>query len=182
MEAHPSKLVGTPTTAFEGALQTARAGASATALTVHVRLAGELSRLPAASIAATSNVCERLPSCEYPLGVVHPPQEPPSIRQRYVEPDSEDANRKLASALETVPLGPEVMVVCGATVSAAAALALTEARGFVPSLTSRPSLTPSESVSFLSGFVRRTRTSRLSLRPSRSVSDRRGFVLEVRSS
>jgi hypothetical protein len=85
--------------------------------TVHVRDAGDVSALPAASVARTSNVCEPFARLEYALGEEHELQFPLSRRHRKVEPVSVDANWNDAEALETVPDGPELIDVSGGVVS-----------------------------------------------------------------
>ena len=94
-------------------------GDGAGTLTVQVRTAGDASVFPAASVARTSNVCDRFSRPEYAFGDVHDAQAPPSIRHANVEADSEAVNAKLAEPLETVPLGPDEIVVFGAVVSGA---------------------------------------------------------------
>jgi hypothetical protein len=85
--------------------------------TVHVRLAGEASVLPAASVARTSNVCDPFARFEYAFGDVQAAQAPASMRHWKVEPLSVDVNEKLAELLVDVPDGPPVMFVSGAVVS-----------------------------------------------------------------
>src|SRR3954471_9451804 len=70
--------------------------------TVHVRVAGEASVLPAPSVARTSNVWEPSARPEYALGDVHAAYAPPSMRHSNVEPDSVDANPRLAELVVTV--------------------------------------------------------------------------------
>src|SRR3954451_25429571 len=75
--------------------------------TVHVRVAGEASVLPAPSVARTSNLCDPSARPLYAFGDVHAAHAPPSRRHWNVEPDSVDANTKLAKLVATVPLGPD---------------------------------------------------------------------------
>src|SRR3954468_18693387 len=95
--------------------------------TVHVRVAGEASVLPAPSVGPPLNVCEPSARPEYALGDVHAAYAPPSMRHSNVEPDSVDANPRLADAELTVPLGPEVIDVLGAVVSAVVTVQVREA-------------------------------------------------------
>jgi hypothetical protein len=81
-------------------------------------VAGVASVLPAASAARTSNVCDRLDSPVYDFGDEHAPQPDPSSWHSNVEPVSDDEKEKLADEPDTVPLGPESIVVSGGVVSA----------------------------------------------------------------
>ena len=90
----------------------------ATVSTAHVRDAGVASTLPSASIARTENVCAPSPSPEYDFGeaqLVHAPES--SLHSK--EPDSVAENPNDAAAVATVPFGPLVIEVSGATVSTA---------------------------------------------------------------
>src|SRR3954452_8043494 len=96
VDEQPSNVVATPTTALAGELQTDCAGRSASgAATFHVRVAGGLSRVPAAAVPGPANGCDCAARLEWLFGVPQPPQAPPSMRHRYVEPDSEEVKRKL---------------------------------------------------------------------------------------
>ena len=86
---------------------------------VQVRLAGEASVLPAASVALTSNVCDPVDNPEYDFGEVQEPKLPPSKRHSNVDPDSLEEKVKDALVLVVVPDGPSMIVVSGGVVSAA---------------------------------------------------------------
>ena len=92
-------------------------GAGGAAATTHVRVAGEPSRLPAASLARTWNVCEPVASDEYDCGEAQATQAPPSRRHSNVESDSVDENAKLADRVVTVPVGPDAIEVSGGVAS-----------------------------------------------------------------
>jgi hypothetical protein len=81
------------------------------------RDAGVGSMVPASSTARTSNVWAPSERPGYPLGEVHEPQLPESSRHSKVEPSSFEEKLNAGLALATVPVGPESIWVCGATVS-----------------------------------------------------------------
>ncbi len=89
----------------------------ADASTVQAREAGDASTLPAASTARTSKLCEPFARPEYAFGELQAPQAEPSRRHSNVEPDSEEANDKLAAVEDVVPEGPAEIDVSGAVVS-----------------------------------------------------------------
>ncbi len=84
--------------------------------TVHVRLAGEESAFPAASVARTRNVCEPSPSPAYPCGLVQAAKSPSSSAHSKVAASLAE-KRKLALVLEVSPVTPESIAVSGALVS-----------------------------------------------------------------
>jgi hypothetical protein len=86
-------------------------------LMLHVYVAGVASALPAASVAATVNVCPPLPRPEYVFGLVQLAAAPPSIVQLNVLPASVEVKEKLAFELLLGLVGFAVIVVFGATVS-----------------------------------------------------------------
>ncbi len=81
---------------------------------VHVLEAGVGSVWPLA-VAATVKECDPSANPLYGVGDVHPTAAPPSRLQLNVEPPAEDVKPKLADVSFTVPVGPDVMVVSGAT-------------------------------------------------------------------
>src|SRR5687768_7634987 len=85
---------------------------------VQVRVAGERSAFPAASLARTLKVCCPSASPSYVLGDAHVVKDPASSWHSNVEPASLEVNSKAASAVVTTPLGPAVMVVSGGDASA----------------------------------------------------------------
>ncbi len=93
----------------------------AVASTVNVRVAGDASTLPAASVARTLNVYA--PSASEPRmrGDVHdchvPAVAPVSRRHSNVEPVSLEENVNVGEFVVIVPVGPVSMVVFGAAVS-----------------------------------------------------------------
>ena len=89
----------------------------ATASTVHVRVAGEASRLPAASFALTANVCEPFDSPVSTLGDEHGANSSASSLHSKVEPGSVEENSNDAVLDALVPEGPEMIVVSGGAVS-----------------------------------------------------------------
>jgi hypothetical protein len=92
----------------------------ATVSTVNVRVAGEGSVFPAASVARTETVCEPSLSDGVVHGLVHVTHAPLSTRHWKVEPLSLELNPNAGVGSLVGPLGPEVMVVCGGVVSAGA--------------------------------------------------------------
>src|SRR5262249_25472540 len=88
----------------------------ATVSTLQVRDAGVESMLPAASIARTSKVCVPCAKPDRFAGLVHAAKAAPSSRHSKV-PDSVDENQIVAVVDATVPVGPAVIVVSGATLS-----------------------------------------------------------------
>jgi methylmalonyl-CoA mutase cobalamin-binding subunit len=138
---------------------------SPSARTVQLRLAGEASVLPAASVALTEKVCEPIVSELYSLGELQLLQGPESSLHSKLELLSLEAKPKLALVEVVAAAGPERIVVLGAvtsldgpTVPATTAVAtarripaglgtLARSRGFVPASTSLPSPTPSPSLS-----------------------------------
>jgi hypothetical protein len=99
------------------ALPTSVCGAAAAA-TVNDCVAGVASVLPAASVARTAMPC--MPSVRAPVvhGLVHAVQAPASSRHRNVEPLSLAVNPNVGVLSVVVPVGPDVIVVFGAVVSA----------------------------------------------------------------
>jgi hypothetical protein len=85
--------------------------------TVQVKLAGDASALPAASVAATVNVWLPSASPAYVFGLVQLAAAPPSIVQLNVLPASVEVKEKLALALFVGFVGLVVIVVFGAVVS-----------------------------------------------------------------
>jgi hypothetical protein len=83
---------------------------------VQVRLAGEASVLPAASVALTWNVCPPVDKLEYAFGELQVLKLPPSRAHSNVDPSS--LEEKVNDALVDVEVGgSEVIVVCGGVVS-----------------------------------------------------------------
>jgi len=159
-------------------------------VTVQLRVAGEASVLPAASVAFTAKVWGPTPIPAYDLGEVQLPQDPESSEHWKLEPLSLEVNPKLAAVSVVEPDGPELIVVPGAVVSAGGVVGfsggfttgggvggpsgtLEALRGLVPASTSAPSPKPSPSVSNLRGLVLVLCSSVQLLSPSRSGSDRR---------
>jgi hypothetical protein len=87
---------------------------------VQVRVAGEASTLPAASVARTLNVCEPALSALYAFGLVHVAKAPASSLHSKVDPDSLDVNANEALVEVVGFAGPEPIVVSGGVVSAGA--------------------------------------------------------------
>ena len=85
----------------------------------HVRVAGDASRLPAASAARTASTWVPGEREVTVCGEAHEAYAPPSNRHSNVPPVSVETNANVAWAPATVPLGPEVIVVSGAAVSTA---------------------------------------------------------------
>ena len=85
--------------------------------TVQVRVASVGSTLPAASVARTEKVCAPWASPVSARGEVQVCQAPSSSLHSKVEPASVELNEMLALVEATVPVGPEPIVVSGATVS-----------------------------------------------------------------
>ncbi len=85
--------------------------------TVHVRVAGDASMLPATSTALTANVCA--PSARPPnaTGVEQAAKLAASSLHSNATPVSVDENAKLADVALTDPVGPAVSVVDGAVTS-----------------------------------------------------------------
>ena len=130
--------------------------------TVHVRVAGDPSVLPAASVARTSKVCEPFASPEYALGEEQLPQLPASSRHANVDPVSDEEKVKFAAPLVAVPEGPESIWVSGGSRSGGGGSGggggmrcffLPRCRGLVPARSSIPSAIPSRSVSWRSAEV-----------------------------
>lgn len=94
-------------------------GAGAVVSTIHVRVGGVGSVLPAASIARAARVCAPSASPVSSLGDRHAAQAPASSLHSNVDAASEEENAKLDDAEAVVPEGPERIVVSGATVSRA---------------------------------------------------------------
>jgi hypothetical protein len=84
--------------------------------TLHAALAGVASTLPAASTARTLNTCGPCVFTKNETGLVHAAQSALSSVHWKTAPAS-DVNEMVALVVATVPLGAEVMVVSGATVS-----------------------------------------------------------------
>ena len=86
--------------------------------TVHARVAGVPSTLPATSTARTANVCVPFARPPYVAGLAHERQTPPSSEHSKPAPACE-ANVKVALALltGTDDAGPPVRAVCGRTES-----------------------------------------------------------------
>ena len=85
---------------------------------VHVKLAGDASVLPTASVARTSKVWLPAESAgEIVSGLVQDVHEPPSIRHSKVEPPSVEVKEKLGVVLLDGSLGFAVIVVSGAVAS-----------------------------------------------------------------
>jgi hypothetical protein len=84
---------------------------------VQLRLAGVASVLPAASIARTRKVWEPAARPLYVVGLVQPANAEASREHWNVEPVSDELNVNEAVVVVTVPVGPELIVVCGAVVS-----------------------------------------------------------------
>jgi hypothetical protein len=178
-------------------LSTGGAGAA----TVQLRLAGEVSVLPAASVARTAKVWDPTATMRA-SGGAQVPQAPESSEHWKLEPLSLEVKAKLTLVRVVVPKGPETILVWGAAVSAggcggssgAGAFAacassseigmgaggprgaLAGSRGLVPACTSAPSPKPSPSVSNRFGLVRVRRLSVRVLTPSRSGSRSRTRV------
>ena len=85
--------------------------------TLKLLAAGELSRLPAASVARTSNVCGPSARAAAVKGDVHSLNPPPSTLQANVAPGSGDENENVGVLSSVGPDGPAVIVVSGAAVS-----------------------------------------------------------------
>jgi hypothetical protein len=88
--------------------------------TVQLRVAGEASVLPAASVAFTAKVWEPTARLLYVLGEAQLPQDPESSEHWKLEPLSLEVNAKPALVEVVVPEGPELIVVTGAVVSVGA--------------------------------------------------------------
>src|SRR4249919_4196591 len=84
---------------------------------VQVKLAGDASVLPAASVARTWKVCEPWLSPVWLLGELQADQPPPSSWHSKVEPPSEELKEKSGAAELLGSLGCAVIVVFGAAVS-----------------------------------------------------------------
>jgi uncharacterized membrane protein YgcG len=93
-------------------------GGGVTAVTVQLRVAGEASALPAPSVALTENSWAPTASPEYARGELHEVQLLPSSLQAKVDPDSLEPKANEAVVAVVDPLGPWVIVVSGAVVSA----------------------------------------------------------------
>ncbi len=89
-------------------------------LTVNDRVAGLASTLPAASVARTETLCEPSASAAVVHGLAQLTHEPESTRHWNVEPDSVAEKANVGVLSFVVPVGPELMVVSGAVVSAGA--------------------------------------------------------------
>ncbi len=121
---------------------------------------------------------------------MHAAHAPASSRHANVAPCSEAPNEKLAVALATVPLGPDAIVVSGATVSGSGAGSGSGLGSGVAAGGSGCAAGSGAGVAGAGSAGRDERrrgsvpaaTSRPSLAPSRSVSARRGSVLDRRSS
>ena len=87
---------------------------------VNERVAGVASVLPAASVARTANVWPPSGSVSV-IGLEHAVQVPPSTRHSNVEPDSLAVNVNVGDPSLVLPLGPPVIDVFGAVVSAGGA-------------------------------------------------------------
>src|SRR5262249_12306880 len=74
-------------------------------------------RLPASSVASTSNVCAPPPSVDVVKVPLHGTNEPASIRHCVDVAPPVTVNVKVGVVLNVVPLGPPVIVTTGATVS-----------------------------------------------------------------
>jgi hypothetical protein len=89
---------------------------------VHVRVAGQGSTLPAASLARTENVCEPMLRPVYALGLEHDAHaEPSSLHSKPVTPTSSLPSNEKDAEVEVVEepsAGPAVMLVSGGVVSA----------------------------------------------------------------
>ena len=88
-----------------------------TASTVHVRVAGDGSTLPAASFALTENVCAPDASPAAALGDEQADQSSASSLHSKPEPGSVEENSKDAVLEVVVPAGPKVIKVSGGVVS-----------------------------------------------------------------
>ena len=84
-----------------------------TVSTVQLRVAGDGSSCPAASVARTANVCGPWASARRLRGDVQAANADASRLHANVTLSSFDVNAKLALADRTVPVGPEVIVVSG---------------------------------------------------------------------
>jgi hypothetical protein len=84
--------------------------------TVQLKVAGDASEWPSASVARTENVCEPFASPKYDFGAVHAVAGAPSDEQVNVDALSLEANENETFAGE-VAGGAAVSVVCGAVVS-----------------------------------------------------------------
>jgi hypothetical protein len=73
--------------------------------------------LPAASFARTENVCDPFEMLVYVVGDVQGTQAPPSSLHSKLDPASVEVKVNVALVELTVPLGPLVIDVFGATVS-----------------------------------------------------------------
>ena len=85
--------------------------------TVQVALAGLGSVKPDRSVARTSNVYVPSARSEYVSGDVQALKASRLRRHSKVEPGSLELKVKVADVLDVVPVGPDVIVVCGATES-----------------------------------------------------------------
>jgi len=84
--------------------------------TVQLKVAGDASEWPSASVARTENVCEPFASPKYDFGAEHAVAGTPSDEQVNVDALSLEANENETFAGE-VAGGAAVSVVCGAVVS-----------------------------------------------------------------
>lgn len=100
-----------------GSVSLSVGGAGAVVSTIHVRVLGVGSVLPAASIARAARVCAPSASPVSSLGDRHAAQAPASSLHSNVDAASEEENAKLDDAEAVVPEGPERIVVSGAAVS-----------------------------------------------------------------
>ena len=85
--------------------------------TVNERVAGEASVLPAASVARTDTLWAPLASAVVVHGLVQLAHEPVSTRHWNVDPLSLDVNANVGVVSLVGPVGPEPIVVSGATLS-----------------------------------------------------------------
>ena len=85
--------------------------------TVQLALAGLGSMWPNGSVARTSKVCVPFARAEYVMGDVQALKASRLRRHSKVEPGSLELKVKVADVLDVVPVGPDVIVVCGATES-----------------------------------------------------------------
>ncbi len=84
---------------------------------VHVKLAGDASVLPAASVARTTNACVPSPSAPVVCGLVHEAQLPPSTRHWNVDPGSDELKPNAGVVSLDGLGGLESSVVSGAVTS-----------------------------------------------------------------
>ena len=91
-------------------------------VTVNARVAGDASVLPAASVARTETLCGPSPGSPWSTGLVQSPtrRRPAALERR---PSSLEVNANVGVLLLVVPVGPELIVVSGAVVSAGGAAA-----------------------------------------------------------